>query len=166
MKRTVAAGFLLVIIVEAWAVALPDRNLVGLAAGAALAVLLLAMRWSLFSDDDGSDGEQSPSDDAAELLAQWKSETETLIRRADSTRLQWDRHLRPRLAREFAAATGHRQAGDPAAFHATGRMLFGDQLWQWVNPDNVASGRASGPADEPGPGRTVLGEILQRLERL
>ncbi|KWX21988.1 hypothetical protein H7J87_30680 [Mycolicibacterium wolinskyi] len=163
MKRTVVAGFLLVILVEAWSVALPDRSLVGWAAGAALAILLLAMRWSLRSDDEADD-RWSSSDDAAELLAQWRAETETLIRRADSTRLQWDRHLRPRLAREFAAATGHRQAGDPAAFHATGRMLFGEQLWQWVDPNNVAT--SAGRADEPGPGRAVLGEILERLERL
>jgi hypothetical protein len=122
------------------------------------------MRSSL-REDDRQDTGAAPSSDAAELLQQWKSDTETLVRRADSTRLQWDRHLRPRLAREFAAATGHRQASDPAAFHATGRMLFGAQLWQWVDPDNVVSGM-SGRADEPGPGRAVLGEILQRLERL
>lgn len=163
MKRTVAAGFLLMILLEAWAIALPGRKLVGVAAGLALAILLLAVRRALRADDEAGPG-WSVSDDAAELLAQWRSETETLIRRADSTRLQWDRHLRPRLAREFAAATGHRQAGDPAAFHATGRMLFGEQLWQWVDPNNVAG--SSARAGEPGPGREVLGEILKRLERL
>ncbi|MGV0744723.1 hypothetical protein [Mycolicibacterium sp. XJ870] len=164
MKRMVLAGFLLVVLVEAWAVVLPDRSVIGWVAGAALAVLLVILRSSLREDRDKAGGQPS-SNDAAELLAQWRSETETLVRRADSTRLQWDRHLRPRLAREFAAATGHRQAADPAAFHATGRMLFGAQLWQWVDPDNVVSGMAA-RADEPGPGRAVLGEILQRLERL
>ncbi|MHC9294810.1 hypothetical protein ACRCUN_20285 [Mycobacterium sp. LTG2003] len=163
MKRTVVGGFLLVMLVEAWSLALPDRTLVGWVTGAALAILLLAVRRSLRSDGEAGD-RWSSSDDAAELLAQWKTETETLIRRADSTRLQWDRHLRPRLAREFAAATGHRQAADPAAFNATGRMLFGEQLWQWVDPNNVAG--PAGRADEPGPGRAVLGEILERLERL
>ncbi|WP_301333062.1 hypothetical protein [Mycolicibacterium frederiksbergense] len=176
----VAAGFLLVILAEAVAVVLPDRRAVAWVAGVALAVLLIAMRWSLNEDGAGRAGPPA-TDDAAELLAQWKSGTEILIRRADSTRLQWDRHLRPRLAREFAAATRHRQAVDPAAFRETGRMLFG-QLWQWVDPDNVASraaprvasraasGVGSGPAaahpDDPGPGRAILAEILQRLERL
>ena len=41
-------------------------------------------------------------------------------------------------------------------------MLFGDDLWLWVDPENV---RATG-IDEPGPGREVLDEILQRLERV
>ena len=44
---------------------------------------------------------------------------------------------------------------------ATGRMMFGDELWQWVDPGNVSrTGR-----NEPAPGRAVLDEILQRLER-
>ncbi|MUL82522.1 MULTISPECIES: hypothetical protein [unclassified Mycolicibacterium] len=173
MKRVMAAGFLLVILAEAVAVVSPDRRAVAWTAGVALAVLLIAMRWSLREDGAGRAG-QPATDDAAELLAQWKSGTEILIRRADSTRLQWDRHLRPRLAREFSAATRHRQAADPAAFRETGRMLFGPQLWQWVDPDNVASrvasqaqsGLASGHPDDPGPGRAILGEILQRLEQL
>lgn len=160
MKRMVLAGFVLVVLVEAWAVVL--RDTIGWAVGAALALLLFAVRWSLRDDDRAAD-RQPPADDAGELLAQWLTETGTLIRRADSTRLQWDRHLRPRLAREFASATGHRQATDPAAFHATGRMLFGEQLWQWVDPDNVAS---AAERDGPAPGRAVLDEILQRLERL
>ena len=41
-------------------------------------------------------------------------------------------------------------------------MLFGDELWQWVDPENVS--RTGG--HEPGPGRDALDEILQRLERL
>ncbi|TXI57587.1 hypothetical protein [Mycolicibacterium mageritense] len=160
MKRTVAAGFLLVLLVEVYAVlVLQDRSVVGWATGVAVAIVLGAMRWMLRDDDDNPG---PASDDAAELLAQWMSQTETLVRRADSSRLQWDRHLRPRLAREFAAATGHRQSGDPAAFAATGRMLFGAELWQWVDPNNVIASRA----EEPGPGRAVLAEILQRLERL
>jgi hypothetical protein len=41
-------------------------------------------------------------------------------------------------------------------------MLFGAELWGWVNPDNVADtgGR------EAGPGRAALQEILQRLEQV
>jgi hypothetical protein len=66
------------------------------------------------------------------------------------------------LARRFALTAGQSQAKDPAAFDATGRMLFGPQLWAWVNPNNVAQ---TGPR-EPGPGRATLAEILERLELL
>jgi len=59
-------------------------------------------------------------------------------------------------------ATSQKQAKDRAAFHATGQMLFGEQLWAWVDPQNVA--RIGGR--EPGPGRVALSEILQRLEQL
>lgn len=160
MKRTAVVGFLLIVVVQGYAaLVVPDRAMLGWVAGVAAAIVLGAMRWMLREDR-----QQRPpsSDDAEELLAQWMTQTGTLVRRADSTRREWDRHLRPRLAREFAAATGHRQAGDPAVFAATGRMLFGPELWQWVDPNNVGAPRA----DEPGPGREVLTQILQRLERL
>ncbi|AKS33909.1 hypothetical protein [Mycolicibacterium goodii] len=161
MKRLVVAGFLLLAVVELAALAVPDRAVIGWATGGALAVLLIAVRWAL-RDDPPTDERSTAAQDAAELLARWQSETEILISRADSTRSQWDRHLRPRLAREFAAATGQRLVGDRSAFGAAGRMLFGDRLWQWVDPNNVTSAHD----DEPGPGRAVLGEILQRLEQL
>ena len=95
-----------------------------------------------------------------ETLRSWLTRTETLIRRSESTRTDWDRHLRPMLARRFAITTGQSQAKDPAAFDATGQMLFGPQLWAWVNPNNVAQTGAR----EPGPGRATLAEILERLE--
>jgi hypothetical protein len=163
MKKTVIGGLLLVVLVEVAAVLMPDRRVVAWGAGAAVAVLLLTVRWALRDDGDSDQSDQA-ADDAAELLAQWRSQTDTLIERAETTRLQWDRHLRPRLAREFAAASGHRQAADPTAFAATGRMLFGPELWQWVDPDNVIGTGAA--AEQPGPGRDVLDEILRRLERL
>lgn len=161
MKRFVVAGFALVVLVEVAALAVPHRGMIGWAAGGALAVLLISMRWALRDDPPGED-RSTASEDAAALLARWQSETEILISRADSTRSQWDRHLRPRLAREFAAASGQRLVGDLSAFQATGRMLFGERLWQWVDPNNVASARDDGP----GPGRAVLAEILKRLEQL
>jgi hypothetical protein len=40
-------------------------------------------------------------------------------------------------------------------------MLFGDELWPWVDPGNVAPAGDRGP----GPGRAVLEEILYRLEQ-
>jgi hypothetical protein len=97
-----------------------------------------------------------------ESLRSWLSRTQTLIHRSESTRADWDRHLRPMLARRFAIATGQKQAKDPAAFDATGRTLFGTELWAWVNPNNVAHTGVS----EPGPGRATLEEILERLEQV
>jgi hypothetical protein len=92
----------------------------------------------------------------------WLSRTETMIHRSESTRADWDRHLRPMLARRFALATGQKQTKDPAAFDATGRTLFGSELWTWVNPNNVSRTGVS----EPGPGRAMLEEILERLEQV
>jgi hypothetical protein len=44
----------------------------------------------------------------------------------------------------------------------TGRIVFGDELWQWVDPSNVMPTGGH----EPGPGRGALKEILERLERV
>ncbi|MGB1225347.1 MAG: hypothetical protein ACPHCN_14545, partial [Mycobacterium sp.] len=66
------------------------------------------------------------------------------------------------LAKQFELAAGQRKAKDPKAFQATGHMLFGEHLWQWVDPENIS--RTGG--QEPGPGRETLNDILQRLERL
>ena len=49
------------------------------------------------------------------------------------------------LARRFAITTGQNQAKDPAAFDATGQMLFGPELWAWVNPNNVAQTGEANP---------------------
>ena len=97
-----------------------------------------------------------------ESLRGWLSRTETLIQRSESTRADWDRHLRPMLARQFEIATGQKQAKDPAAFDATGRMLFGEELWAWVDPNNVSRTGAR----EPGPGRAALRRSCERLEQV
>jgi hypothetical protein len=95
-------------------------------------------------------------------MQRWISRTESLIRWADSSQADWDRHLRPRLAREFMTATGQRQGRDNASMQATGRMVFGEDLWQWVDPSNISHADAR----NPGPGRDALYAILQRLERV
>jgi hypothetical protein len=41
-------------------------------------------------------------------------------------------------------------------------MLFGTELWAWVDPQNVSRTGES----EPGPGRAALDEILRRLEQV
>ncbi|OBI74328.1 hypothetical protein [Mycobacterium sp. E740] len=161
MKRLVAAAFLLVAGAELIAIAGRDRQLVLIIAGCALALALLGLRWQLAREADIG-AEPVITDDAAESLRRWRSRTETLISRSEATRTDWDRHLRPMLARQFELATGQRRTRNRAAYHATGEMLFGPELWQWVNPENVEKGRV----EKPGPGRATLDEILQRLERV
>ena len=161
MKKYVAAGVCVVIVVELVAIMVLDPELFLIAAGLVVAAVFLALRWLWVREaalDAGADG----VDDSAASLRRWLSRTETLISRSESTRRDWDRHLRPMLARQFELATGQRRARNPAAFHATGQMLFGEELWTWVDPQNVS--RTGG--EEPGPGRAALADILQRMERV
>jgi hypothetical protein len=161
LKKLVAAGLCLVIGVQVIAMLMPDRRLVLVTVGLAVAVTLLALRWFLVrgsEDDAATEG----ANDAEESLRRWMSRTETLISWSESTRSDWDRHLRPMLARQFGIATGQKQNKNPAGFRATGRMLFGDELWAWVDPDNVARTDKQGP----GPGRSALDEILRKLEQV
>jgi hypothetical protein len=160
MKRIVAAGVLLVAGAELLALAGPDRRLILVMSGVAVACALLGLRWYLVHE--AAPAVEQCTDDAAESLRRWLSRTETLIGQSDATRRDWDRHLRPTLARQFEMATGQKRSKNRAAYNATGLMLFGADLWAWVDPENVAR---SG-LDEPGPGRTALDEILQRLERV
>jgi hypothetical protein len=144
---------------ELFALAHPDRR-VALWVGAAAAVaVLLIVRWFM---DRGArtTADESRARDPAEALRRWRAKTEILIARADSTRSDWDKYLRPMLARQFELATGSRKGKDPKVFQATALALFGEGLWPWVDPDNVSR---SG-VDEPGPGRDVLSEALRRLE--
>ncbi|BBY26685.1 hypothetical protein [Mycolicibacterium sediminis] len=161
MTRLLAAGLLLVAIVEVAVLGVPDRSVIAWAGGAAAAVVLLGLRWYVVREvPDPVD--ESTSRDPAATLRRWLARTDTLVSRADSTRADWDKHLRPVLARQFELATGQRRSKDATSFHATARMVFGDELWIWVDPDAVATeGR-----DAPGPGREVLDELLRRLERI
>ena len=161
MKKLVAAGLCLVIGVQVLAMQMPDRRFVLAAVGVAVALTLLALRWFLVPGT-GTKPAMPAVNEAEESLRRWISRTETLISWSESTRSDWDRHLRPMLARQFGIATGQKQNKNPEGFRATGRMLFGDELWAWVDPENVArTGK-----DVPGPGRSALDEILRRLEQV
>lgn len=160
MKRLLALGILLIIGTELLLLVAQDRRFVLLAAGVGTTLVLLNIRRALGHPNEPA--AEPDSDDLADSLRRWLASTETTIRWSDSTRADWDRHLRPMLARRFELTTGQRQAKDPAAFRATGEMLFGPELWEWVNPNNV--GYAA--ADQPGPGRAALEEILRRLEQV
>lgn len=129
-------------------------------AGALLAVVLVALHRHLRTPPvpPPPDVDQ----DRREALERWRSRTEILISWSEGTRADWDQHLRPVLARELVKHTGQRHRGDRRAQAATGAMLFGPQLWPWVDPSDVAFTDHTTPA----PGRAVLAQIIDRLERL
>lgn len=160
MNRLVALSVCIVLTAEFAALALPDRRLVLWASGVGAAATVLAVRRLVAQETDSAPVATRSAQE--ESLRSWLARTETLIHQSESTRADWDRHLRPILARRFAIATGQRQAKDPVAFAATGSTLFGPRLWAWVDPNNVAhtGGR------EPGPGRATLEAILERLEQV
>jgi hypothetical protein len=161
MKKLVAAGVFIVVMVELVAFAVLEREVVPVVVGVILALVLLALRFYLVREP-GLDAAGALGNDPAESLRRWLSRTETLISRSESSRRDWDRHLRPMLARQFEMATGQRRAKDHVAFHATGTILFGAELWAWVDPQNVSRTGEN----EPGPGRNALDEILRRLEQV
>jgi hypothetical protein len=160
MKRLLALGVSVILSAELAALALHDRRFVLWAAGVVALFALVNVRQVLGHDVEPA--RAAAPNALEESLRSWLSRTETLIHRSESTRADWDRHLRPMLARRFAITTGQNQAKDPSAFDATGQLLFGPQLWAWVNPNNVAPTGAR----EPGPGLAALAEILERLEQV
>jgi hypothetical protein len=161
MNKLVAAGIAVIVLVGAMSLSLPDRRLFPLMVGAVTAVALLTVRRLLTSDVRIA-VDASTARDPGETLRRWLARTENLVQRSESSRSDWDKHLRPMLARQFELASGQRKAKDPTAFQATALMVFGPELWAWVDPDNVD--RSGGL--EPGPGRAVLNDVLERLEQL
>jgi hypothetical protein len=160
MRKLVALGICLIVGIELMALILHDRRFLLAASGAALALVLLNVRRYLGRGAESED--ESDPDDRGDSLRRWLATTETTLRWSDSTRADWDRHLRPMLARRYEMTTGQKQSKDPVAYHATGRMLFGVELWEWVNPNNVTR---TGDR-QPGPGRGALEEILRKLEQV
>lgn len=160
MTRLIALGVCLIIGVELLVLIVHDRRFVVAASGLALALVLLNIR-RILGDDSQAEDELAP-DDAGNSLRRWLATTETTIRWSESTRADWDRHLRPMLARRYEIATGQSQAKDPVAFNACGHLLFGAELWEWVNPNNIRRTRDG----QPGPGRAAFEEILRKLEQV
>jgi hypothetical protein len=160
MKKITFLGVCLIVGIELLALTQHDRRWVLAASGLGLAFVVLSLRRALAR---GFDADAEPdADDLGDSLRRWLATTETTIRWSDSTRADWDRHLRPMLARRYEMTTGQRQSKDPVSFHATGRILFGPELWDWVDPNNVTR---TGDR-QPGPGRAALQEILQKLEQV
>jgi hypothetical protein len=156
VSRLVAGGFIGVVVAEmigvlvGWRWALP-------AAGVGVALFGLQIYAHLAAASRPA-ADDTAVDPALESLYRWKAQTESMLQWADATRGEWDRYLRPKLARDFLQATRQK---DPAAVKAAGRLLFGDELWQWVDPDNVSPSRR----EDPAPGRATLETILVKLEQ-
>lgn len=153
------AGLLLVVLAEVTAFVF-DRHWALPVGALGVAIFAIVLRDSFVGVRVDRAG-QPATDDALASLQRWEVRTEAILGWADTSRAGWDRHLRPRLAREFMLAS---RIKDPAALAATGQLVFGDDLWQWVDPQNAA--RAGTGRDEPGPGRAALDEILRRLEEI
>lgn len=84
---------------------------------------------------------------------------EVTVSWAAGTRADWDRHVRPVLAREFDNVVGGRRSASGSQ-DETGKLLFGPELWPLVDPADRFTQRL----DRPGPGRDALGAILEKLE--
>jgi hypothetical protein len=159
MTRLVGLGLAVVVVMEVFAVVGQLRSLTLVLSGGVVAVILSGLRRSLSADDQPA--HDSDDHSAEEVLRRWLARTELVVRWADRSRGDWDRHLRPLLARQFLSVTGQQRAKNRASLDATGQMMFGAELWQWVDPFAVSYA----DRHQPAPGRATLDEILQRLLR-
>ncbi|TCK01214.1 hypothetical protein [Nocardia alba] len=164
MNRTsvIVTAVLAVAVIEVTLVRL-DRDSVLLAVAVpvavALALLVRSLRHRVISEEPLT---EYIDNGPAEMLGRWHARAEMLTARADGTRADWDRHLRPLLATEFELSTGLRVSKNRRATEAAGQLQFGPELWRWVDPANSA------PRDQTGraPGREALDEILRRLQTM
>ncbi|MFC4124389.1 hypothetical protein [Nocardia rhizosphaerae] len=132
---------------------------VALPVAVALATLVWSMRHRVVREEPLT---EYIDNGPAEMLGRWHARAEMLTARADGTRADWDRHLRPLLAKEFELSTGLRVAKNRRATEAAGQLQFGPELWRWVDPANSALRDQVGRA----PGRAALDEILRRLQTM
>ncbi|GEM31718.1 hypothetical protein NN3_27250 [Nocardia neocaledoniensis NBRC 108232] len=132
---------------------------VALPVAVALAMLIWSMRQRVVREEPLT---EYIDNGPAEMLGRWHARASMLTARADGTRADWDRHLRPLLAKEFELSTGLRVAKNRRATEAAGQLQFGPELWRWVDPANSALRDQVGRA----PGRAALDEILRRLQTM
>ncbi len=140
------------------------RGLLLIVAGIPVAVALAWLIWSLLERAEAGDADamEDMENGPAEMLWRWHARAQMLADRADGSRADWDRHLRPLLAKEFELSSGQRVAKNRRAVEAAGVHQFGPELWRWVDPANSALRDQTGRA----PGRAALDEILSRLQRM
>ncbi|WP_459955279.1 hypothetical protein [Nocardia sp. IFM 10818] len=161
----VIGGLVLVVVFELLAFG-NDRATLLPAAGIPVAGALALLLWSLVERnrrlrEDGP-ADHEIDNGPAEMLHRWQARAQMLADRAEGSRADWDRHLRPLLAKEFELTSGHRMAKNRRAHEAAGMLQFGPELWRWVDPANSALRDQVGRA----PGRPALDEILRRLQNM
>ncbi|WP_405488325.1 hypothetical protein [Nocardia sp. NBC_00511] len=127
---------------------------------------LALLVWSLIErsrriERDGPDDDEIDNG-PADMLRRWQARAEMLAERAEGSRADWDRHLRPLLAKEFELTSGHRMNKNRRALEVAGQLQFGPDLWRWVDPANSALRDEANRA----PGRAALDEILRRLQNM
>lgn len=109
-------------------------------------------------EPDDNDIDNGPVD----MLRRWQARAQMLADRSEGSRADWDRHLRPLLAKEFELTSGHRMAKNRRALEVAGQLQFGPDLWRWVDPANSALRDQANSA----PGRAALDEILRCLQNM
>lgn len=154
----VAALLVQAVALARWREAMLPLAALPVALGLLLLVTSLRERRTAPADNHSEEIDNGP----AEMLRRWQARAEMLAARADGTRADWDRHLRPLLAKEFELSAGTRVAKNRRAMEAAGMHLFGPRLWPWVDPLDSDVRDQSTPA----PGRAALDEILGRLQRM
>ncbi|MEV0250242.1 hypothetical protein AB0H76_26840 [Nocardia sp. NPDC050712] len=164
MNRTaiVVSAILAVLVFEAITFGKARGALLALA-GIPVLVVMVTLLWRL-RERTTTLGELPGEIDngPVEMLQRWRARAEMLADRADGSRADWDRHLRPLLAKEFELSAGQRVAKNRKAIEAAGKHQFGADLWRWVDPANSALRDQTTRA----PGRAALDEILRRLQRM
>ncbi|MPY80386.1 MAG: hypothetical protein GEV04_18390 [Actinophytocola sp.] len=124
--------------------------------GIAVLVLIGATLW-LVSRALPRAARQEPALDAADVDSTL-AHAQVTVSWASGTRQDWDRHVRPVLARQLDEVLGPRRGDDSR--RVAGELLFGPMLWPLVDPHDAFTTRLDGP----GPGRDALAAILDRLE--
>ncbi|MGW4367497.1 hypothetical protein ACWEKT_17810 [Nocardia takedensis] len=165
MTRVAVIGFAVAAaaVIEALAV-LRGPDLLMAAAAIPVAYAMFQLTVSLRDRGAGApeDLPEEMENGPAEMLQRWQARAQMLADRAEGTRADWDRHLRPLLAKEFELSTGLRVAKNRKATETAGLLQFGPELWRWVDPANSALRDQVTRA----PGRATLDEILRLLQRL
>ncbi|MFI9505909.1 hypothetical protein [Nocardia sp. NPDC052566] len=165
MNRTATAiGMAVLVVVIELVTFERARGVLLLVAGIPVVLALAAAIYSLWERSSAPDEPEADEieNGPAEMLRRWHARAQMLADRADGTRAEWDRHLRPLLAKEFELSSGQRVAKNRRATEAAGIMQFGPELWRWVDPANSALRDQTSPA----PGRAALDEILSRLQAM
>ncbi|NNH73473.1 hypothetical protein HLB23_27065 [Nocardia uniformis] len=167
MNRTtiVIGALVLVLVFEALAYGNQREILLMLAAipvAGALALLIWSLVQRARRNGPAELADNEVDNGPAEMLTRWQARAQMLADRAEGTRADWDRHLRPLLAKEFELSSGHRHAKNRRAAEQAGVLQFGPELWRWVDPANSALRDQTTRA----PGRAALDEILRRLQNM